>query len=71
MPVFQEGVQENCVHEEAVDAGALFETHCDRIYRYLLRLVRNPCEAQDLTQETFLRAHRHRETLRDPESVRG
>ena|SRR5215472_6682091 len=71
MPVFQEDVQENCLHEEAVDGGALLETYCDRIYPYLLRLVRNPCEAQDLTQETFLRTHRHREKLRDPESVRS
>lgn len=67
----QENALENCVRESAVDAGALFEAHCDRIYRYLLRLIRNPCEAQDLMQETFLRAHRYREALRDPEAVRG
>jgi len=53
------------------DAGALFEAHHDRIYRYLLRLIRDPAEAEDLTQETFLRAHRRSESLRDPEAVRG
>jgi RNA polymerase sigma-70 factor (ECF subfamily) len=55
----------------AVDAGLLFEAHHDRIYRYLLRLVRNPAEAEDLTQETFLRAYRRGDSLRDPEAVRG
>jgi len=55
----------------AVDAGLLFEAHHDRIYRYLLRLLRNPAEAEDLTQETFLRAYRRGNSLRDPEAVRG
>lgn len=67
----EENTQENQVRGDAVDAGALFEAHHDRIHRYLLRLVRNPSEAQDLMQETFLRAHCHREALRDPEAVRS
>ena len=55
----------------AVDAGALFQTHHDRIFRYVLRMVRNRAEAEDLTQEAFLRAYRGRDTLRHPEAVRG
>jgi RNA polymerase sigma-70 factor (ECF subfamily) len=51
--------------------GVLFESYHDRIYRYVLRLVRNPAEAEDLTQDTFLRAYRRRDSLRDPEAVRG
>ena len=43
--------------------------HYARILRYVRSVVRDPDEAQDLTQETFLRAQRRRETLRDPEAV--
>lgn len=42
---------------DILDAGQLFETHHDRIYRYVLHLVHNPAEAEDLTQDTFLRAY--------------
>jgi RNA polymerase sigma-70 factor (ECF subfamily) len=56
---------------ETVDASGLFETYHDRIYRYVLGLVRNPAEAEDLTQDTFLRAYRYGDSLRDPKAVRG
>jgi RNA polymerase sigma-70 factor (ECF subfamily) len=56
---------------KTVDAGVLFETYHDRIYRYILGLVRKPAEAEDLTQDTFLRAYRYGDSLRDPEAVRG
>jgi RNA polymerase sigma-70 factor, ECF subfamily len=56
---------------KSVDAGLLFEANHDRIYRYLLRLVRNPAEAEDLTQETFLRAYRRGDSLRDLDAIRG
>jgi RNA polymerase sigma-70 factor, ECF subfamily len=53
------------------EAGALFSTYHDRIYRYVLSLVHDPAEAEDLTQDTFLRAYAHRDSLRDPNAVRG
>jgi RNA polymerase sigma-70 factor, ECF subfamily len=53
------------------EASALFSTYHDRIYRYVLSLVHDPAEAQDLTQETFLRAYRRRDSLRDPNAIRG
>src|SRR5512143_740866 len=53
------------------EASRIFRNYHDRIYGYLLRLVHNPSEAEDLTQETFLRAHSHSESLRDPNALRG
>lgn len=56
---------------DTTEAGALFTTYHDRIYRYIAGLVKDPSEAEDLTQDTFLRAYRCRESLRDPNAVRG
>jgi RNA polymerase sigma-70 factor (ECF subfamily) len=53
------------------EAGALFTAYHDRICRYIASMVRDPAEAEDLTQETFLRAHCSQETLRDPKAARG
>ncbi len=54
-----------------VDAAGLFASDHDRVYGYVLRMVRNAAEAEDLTQETFLRAYRRRKSLRDPLAARG
>ena len=43
--------------------------HYTRILRYVRSVVRDAGEAEDLTQETFLRAYRRRESLRDPNAV--
>ncbi|MFB3915371.1 MAG: RNA polymerase sigma factor [Terriglobales bacterium] len=42
-----------------------------RIERYIRTMIRDRHEAETLTQETFLRAHTHRESLRDPEAAVG
>lgn len=44
------------------------EQHVPRVYRFALRLAGEPAHAEDLTQETMLRAWRSRETLRDVET---
>jgi len=36
--------------------NALLEDNLDAVYRYTLRLTRDPDQAQDLAQETMLRA---------------
>ena len=46
-------------------SAAVFEQYRDRIYRHITRLARDPIEAEDLTQETFLRAHSKLDTLQD------
>lgn len=38
--------------------GELFDAHHDRLFRLARRLARDPEEARDLVQETFLRAAR-------------
>ncbi len=55
----------------AAESGALFTQYHDRIFRYIGGMIRDPAEAEDLTQETFLRAHCRQETLRDPKAARG
>jgi len=54
---------------QAPDAGPLFEQYRGRIQRYIRGMVRDQAEAEDLTQETFLRAHRQLGSLRDPAAV--
>lgn len=44
-----------------VDAfEALFRQYQSEVYRWIVRLVRNPGVAEELTVETFWRIHRHR-----------
>jgi RNA polymerase sigma-70 factor (ECF subfamily) len=45
---------------------ALLEEYLPRVYRFALRLTRDRHQAEDLTQETLLRAWRHRNRLRRP-----
>ncbi len=48
---------------------ALMRTHQQRVYRVVLGMVRDADAAATLTQETFLRAYRKRETFRGDASV--
>jgi RNA polymerase sigma-70 factor, ECF subfamily len=47
------------------ESAALLAIHHKAIYRHVLSIVGSPDEAQDLTQETFLRAQRKRSSLSD------
>ncbi len=57
------------VHEQRpavkTQLDASLAAHLDTVYRYALRLTHNTEQAQDLTQETMLRAWRKRQTLED------
>jgi RNA polymerase sigma-70 factor (ECF subfamily) len=53
------------------DAAAfenLYQTHSRRVYALCLRMVGNPAEAEDLTQEAFLQAYRKIQTFRGDSS---
>jgi RNA polymerase sigma-70 factor (ECF subfamily) len=50
---------------EVENATLIFEGDYQRIFRYIMSMVRDTAEAEDLTQETFLRAYRRRDSLRD------
>ncbi len=50
---------------EAENASAAFNADYQRIYRYIKSMIRDEFEAEDLTQETFLRAFNRRDTLRE------
>ncbi|HEX6268916.1 MAG TPA: RNA polymerase sigma factor [Anaerolineales bacterium] len=47
------------------DITLIFRGDYQRIFRYIVSMVRDTAEAEDLTQETFLRAYRRRGSLRD------
>ena len=42
-----------------------FKEDYARIFRYIMSMVGDEAEAEDLTQETFLRAYQRRDSLRD------
>jgi RNA polymerase sigma-70 factor, ECF subfamily len=46
------------------------DEHLPHVYRFALRLTGSRQEAEDLTQDTFLRAWRRREHLRDANALR-
>ncbi|MBI5017887.1 MAG: RNA polymerase sigma factor [Deltaproteobacteria bacterium] len=49
----------------------LFRSQRETVYDQVLRIVRDPTEAADLTQEVFVKAHRRADTLRDPDAALG
>jgi RNA polymerase sigma-70 factor (ECF subfamily) len=55
--------------ETVFDSAVVFGEHRERIHRHILRMVRDPTEAEDLTQETFMRAHRSLSSLQDAASL--
>ena len=49
----------------------LFAKHHGEIYAYLLRMLREPELAADLTQDAFIKAYKNYETLEKPENARA
>lgn len=51
------------------DVASTIYQHQERIYRYVLTLVNNPAEADDLTQDALLRAFHSYDSLREPAAL--
>jgi RNA polymerase sigma-70 factor (ECF subfamily) len=51
------------------DFDSLHEDYREKVYRVILRMVRNPMDAEDLTQETFLKAARNLPEIKHPEKT--
>lgn len=52
-----------------VSSADLFVSYRGKIRRYILGMVRDPTEADDLTQDVFLQAHRKLDSVRDPDAL--
>lgn len=57
--------------EERPPFATIVTRHQEAVYRYLLRFTRNAQDAQDLFQDTFLRAHRAYAALPTDADVRA
>jgi RNA polymerase sigma-70 factor (ECF subfamily) len=57
--------------EAAGFVETLFAKHHGEIHVYLLRMVRDPELAADLTQDAFVKAYRNYDTLEKPENARA
>jgi RNA polymerase sigma-70 factor (ECF subfamily) len=54
-----------------IDLEAIVSEHYANLYRFGLALAKNESEAADLTQETFLILAKHREQIREPETIKS
>jgi RNA polymerase sigma-70 factor, ECF subfamily len=57
--------------EAAAFVETLFAKHHNEIYAYLLRMLREPELAADLTQDAFIKAYKNYDTLEKPENARA
>lgn len=57
--------------EAAGFVEALFVKHHGEIYAYLLRMMRDPEVAADMTQDAFVKAYKHYTSLEKPENARA
>ena len=65
------GLRETTVTRSADTFDSLYERYYGRVFRVILRLVQNSSDAEDLTQETFLKAQRNLPYLKRPEIGRA
>jgi RNA polymerase sigma-70 factor (ECF subfamily) len=63
------GSQKNAADPPTDTFETLYEGYRAKVYRVVLRLVKNPSDAEDLTQETFLKVQKSLSRVRRPGSV--
>jgi RNA polymerase sigma-70 factor (ECF subfamily) len=71
---FGGGATMSAAWEQDAAAGfveGLFAAHHSEIYAYLIRMLRDPELAADLTQDAFVKAYRNYDTLEKPENARA
>jgi RNA polymerase sigma-70 factor (ECF subfamily) len=66
-----QAVGQGTKHSQEHDLRDLVLEYYSDIYRYAYRLTGKPSDAEDLTQDTFLIAHRKIEQLRDLEKMKS
>ena len=54
-----------------MNSETAFEAYKDQIQRYIANLVQDSVQAEDLVQETFLKAHQGLESLRDSAALKA
>src|SRR3954462_12248481 len=53
--------------DPAEEFEALYREHARRVYRYALAVLRNPADAEDVTQTTFMNAYRAMQNGTEPQ----
>jgi RNA polymerase sigma-70 factor (ECF subfamily) len=57
--------------DAAIFVETLFAKHQGEIFAYLLRMMRDPEVAADMTQDAFIKAYKNYDTLEKPENARA
>ncbi|MGZ8475887.1 MAG: RNA polymerase sigma factor, partial [Candidatus Limnocylindria bacterium] len=57
--------------DREAEFARIFEEYSSPIYNYVLRMVSDPDRADDVTQDTFIKAYRKLDTLTDAGSTRS
>jgi RNA polymerase sigma-70 factor (ECF subfamily) len=55
-PTEERGLVLRAIRRDSAAYGILYETHLDRVYRYVYYRVGSTAEAEDLTEQVFLKA---------------
>jgi RNA polymerase sigma factor (sigma-70 family) len=55
------------LHDPAAEFEGLYREYAPRVYRYALAVLRNPADAEDVTQTTFMNAYRAMQNGTEPE----